>query len=67
MPDGVVLSDAQRFLIDMYNSADSWYLIPAWKFMSMAQCCMFAFGVAMILIVVLAGTSCLKAWKAKQA
>ena len=51
----------------MYNSADSWYLIPAWKFMSMAQCCMFAFGVAMILIVVLAGTSCLKAWKAKQA
>ena len=67
VPDGTVLSDAQRFLIDMYNSADSWYLVPAWKFMSMAQCCMLAFSVAMILIVVLAGTSGFKAWKAKQA
>ncbi len=57
VPDGTVLSDAQRFLIDMYNSADSWYLVPAWKFMSMAQCCLLAFAVALVLIVVLNGAS----------
>ena len=59
VPDGTVLSDAQRFLIDMYNSADSWYLVPAWKFMSMAQCCLLAFAVALILILLLNGTSLL--------
>lgn len=57
VPDGTVLSSAQRFLIDMYNSADSWYLVPAWKFMSMAQCCLLAFAVALILIVVLNAAS----------
>ena len=57
VPDGTVLSDAQRFLIDMYNSADSWYLVPAWKFMSMAQCCLLAFMVALLMIVVLNGSS----------
>lgn len=55
VPDGVVLSDAQRFLIDMYNSADSWYLIPQLKFMSMAQCCLLAFGVALTMAVTLLG------------
>ena len=57
VPDGTVLSDAQRFLISMYNSADSWYLVPAWKFMSMAQCCLLAFTVALLMIVVLNGSS----------
>ena len=67
VPDGTVLSDAQRFLIDMYNSADSWYLVPAWKFMSMAQCCLLAFTVALLMIVVLTGTCSWQAWKAKKA
>lgn len=56
VPDGVTLSAAQEFLINMYNSADSWYLIPAWRFMSMAQCCVLAFGVALLLVVIL--TAC---------
>ena len=64
VPDGTVLSDAQRFLIDMYNSADSWYLVPAWKFMSMAQCCLLAFTVALLMIVVLNGSSLWKRVKA---
>ena len=54
----------QRFLIDMYNSADSWYLVPAWKFMSMAQCCLLAFTVALLMIVVLNGSSLWKRVKA---
>ena len=63
VPDGTVLSDAQRFLIDMYNSADSWYLVPAWKFMSMAQCCLLAFTVALLMIVVLNGACGWKLWE----
>ena len=62
--DGTVLSSAQQFLINMYNSADSWYLIPAWKFMSMAQCCILAFGVALVMVVVLTGSSFWKHFKA---
>lgn len=53
VPDGETISAAQKFFIDMYNSADSWYLIPRLKFMSMAQCCILAFGVALVLILVL--------------
>ncbi|MBS5793063.1 MAG: protein-disulfide oxidoreductase DsbI [Sutterella sp.] len=64
VPDGTVLSSAQQFLINMYNSADSWYLIPAWKFMSMAQCCILAFGVALVMVVVLTGASFWKRFKA---
>ena len=64
VPDGTVLSDAQRFLIDMYNSADSWYLVPAWKFMLMAQCCLLAFSVALLMIVVLNSSSFWKKFKA---
>ncbi|MEI3355327.1 MAG: hypothetical protein V8R49_10480 [Duodenibacillus massiliensis] len=51
-------------MINMYNSADSWYLIPAWKFMSMAQCCILAFGVALVMVVVLTGSSFWKRFKA---
>ena len=64
VPDGTVLSSAQQFLINMYNSADSWYLIPVWKFMSMAQCCILAFGVALVMVVVLTGSSFWKRFKA---
>ena len=63
VPDGTVLSSAQQFLINMYNSADSWYLIPAWKFMSMAQCCILAFGVALIMVVCLTGSSLWKRFR----
>ena len=63
VPDGTVLSSAQQFLINMYNSADRWYLIPAWKFMSMAQCCILAFGVALIMVVCLTGSSLWKRFR----
>lgn len=53
VPENVTLSAAQQFFIDMYNSADSWYLVPSMRFMSMAQCCVLAFAVALILLTVL--------------
>ena len=53
VPDGVKLSGMQEWLINLYNSSDSWYLIPPLKFMSMAQCCLLAFAVAGILILAL--------------
>ncbi len=41
-PDGVDLSGVQQYLIDMYQQADGWYLIPQWQFMDMAKCCLLA-------------------------
>lgn len=46
VPQGVDLSSAQKFLIDMYDAAGGWYLIPSKHFMTMADCCLLAFGVA---------------------
>lgn len=51
VPNGVELSSLQSALIELYNSSDSWYLIPQWKFMSMADCCILAFGVALMLVL----------------
>ena len=54
VPDGTKLSAAQEWLINLYNSSDSWYLVPPLKFMSMAQCCMLAFGLMLVILVVMA-------------
>lgn len=52
VPEGVTLSHWQQWFIDLYGASDSWYLVPAWKWMSMAECCLLAFGVAIALIVI---------------
>ena len=54
VPDGVQLSSLQQWFIDMYNSSDSWYLIPKWKFLSMAQYCELAFGFMFLVLVIMA-------------
>ena len=50
VPDGAVLSDLQRWFIELYQSSDGWYLIPQWKFMDMASCCLLACIVAAIFL-----------------
>ena len=57
VPDGVQLSAIQQWLINLYNSSDSWYLIPSLKFMNMAECCLLAFAVASVMVIALAGAS----------
>ena len=46
VPDGVELGALQRWFIELYQSYDGWYLIPQWKFMDMASCCLLACIVA---------------------
>ena len=50
---GVELSDLQRWFIELYQSTDGWYLIPQWKFMDMAECCMLACVCYAILLIAL--------------
>ena len=59
VPLDVVLSPLQESIINMYNDAGGWYLIPPMKFMSMAQCCLLAFSVALLLYVILCGSGLL--------
>ena len=53
VPLGTVLSPLQESIINMYNDAGGWYLIPPMKFMSMAQCCLLGFSVALLIYIVL--------------
>ena len=48
VPDGVTLSSIQQYLVDLY--ADGWYLIPSKHFMSMADCTLVGFGLALIIL-----------------
>ncbi|QKF61200.1 protein-disulfide oxidoreductase DsbI [Campylobacter curvus] len=48
VPDGVTLSGAQKYLVDLYQ--DGWYLIPSSKFMSMADCTLIGFGVCFVIL-----------------
>ena len=50
VPDGVELGALQRWFIELYQSYDGWYLIPQWKFMDMASCCLLACIVAAIFL-----------------
>ena len=48
VPDGAVLSDLQKNIVDLYT--DGWYLVPSSKFMSMADCTLLGFGVCFIVL-----------------
>ena len=66
VPPGATLSSAQQWLISLYNSSDSWYLIPPLKFMTMAQCCMLAFGVMLAVLSAMAGAALLSRLRGNQ-
>ncbi|WP_462191339.1 protein-disulfide oxidoreductase DsbI [Campylobacter concisus] len=51
VPDGAVLSDLQKSIIDLY--ADGWYLVPSSKFMSMADCTLLGFGVCFVVLALM--------------
>ena len=53
VPMGTVLSPLQESIIQMYSDAGGWYLIPSMKFMSMAQCCLLGFIVALAIYAIL--------------
>lgn len=53
VPDGVELSGLQQWLVDFY--AEGWYLIPSQHFVNMAQACLFAY----ILCLILLGAMCI--------
>ena len=51
VPDGAVLSDLQKSIVDLY--ADGWYLVPSSKFMSMADCTLLGFGVCFVVLALM--------------
>lgn len=51
VPDGVQLSALQQVFVDFY--AEGWYLIPSMKFINMAQACLFAYVVCLVLVGVM--------------
>ncbi|MDR0408199.1 MAG: protein-disulfide oxidoreductase DsbI [Campylobacteraceae bacterium] len=48
VPDGTELSSLQQWLVDFYS--DGWYLIPSHHFINMAQACLFAYIVCLVLL-----------------
>lgn len=57
VPAGAQLDPLQAWFIGFYQSYDGWYLIPQWKFLSMAECCLIASAVvAVLLCAMLAGS-----------
>lgn len=55
VPDGEVLSSMQQWWVDLYSAAEGWYLLPTYKFMNMAQACALAFGVVLVVLVIMTG------------
>ena len=51
VPDGAVLSDLQKSIVDLY--ADGWYLVPSSKFMSMADCTLLGFGICFVVLALM--------------
>jgi putative protein-disulfide oxidoreductase len=51
VPDGVILSDVQKNLVDLYS--DGWYLLPSIKFMSMADCTLIGFSISLAILLVM--------------
>ena len=45
---------------EMYQQSEGWYLLPPWHFMNMAQACMLAFGMCLVLLVIMSGAWALK-------
>ncbi|MBR8465698.1 protein-disulfide oxidoreductase DsbI [Campylobacter sp. faydin G-140] len=62
VPDGVVLSSLQQYLVELYS--DGWYLIPSMKFGSMADCCLLGFGLAFIILLAMAASWIVTKFKA---
>ncbi|VFS38457.1 putative disulfide bond formation protein [Escherichia coli] len=60
VPDGVTLSSTQQWFVEMYQQSEGWYLLPPWHFMNMAQACMLAFGMCLVLLVIMSGAWALK-------
>ena len=63
VPDGTQLGDFQRWLIEVYQASDGWYLFPQWKFMDMAECCMLACVCYSALLLVLLAAWGMRAMK----
>lgn len=53
VPFDAQLDSVQQWFTEMYIQADGWYLIPSLKFMNMAQACALAFGVCLIILVIM--------------
>ncbi len=51
VPDGVELSSLQAWFINLYQEYDGWYLIPQWKFLNMAECCLIACAMVALFLV----------------
>lgn len=51
VPDGAVLSDLQKSIVDLY--ADGWYLVPSSKFMSMEDCTLLGFGICFVVLALM--------------
>lgn len=64
VPDGVQLSSLQQWLVDFYS--EGWYLIPKYHFMNMAQACLLAYIVCLILLGAMFTCWIIKIVKAKQ-
>lgn len=65
VPDGVALSSTQKWFIDLYQQSEGWYLFPPWQFMNMAQACLLAFGLCLVLLVIMSGAWTLKLTRTK--
>lgn len=53
-PDGIVLDGFRKIFVEFYQ--DGWYLIPSMHFGNMAQCCLFAFIVCVIILSAMCGS-----------
>lgn len=51
VPDGAVLSDLQKSIVDLYS--DGWYLVPSSKFISMADCTLLGFGICFVVLALM--------------
>lgn len=54
VPSGTTLSTFQQWFVDLYSASEGWYLIPPWKLMNMAQACGLAFGLCLVILVIMA-------------
>ncbi len=53
-PSDVVLEGFRKFLVELY--ADGWYLIPSAQFGNMAQCCLLAFALCLVILLCMLGS-----------
>ncbi|MDR3346480.1 MAG: protein-disulfide oxidoreductase DsbI [Campylobacteraceae bacterium] len=51
VPDDAVLSSLQQWFVDFYS--EGWYLLPEYHFINMAQACLFAFVLCLVLLSIM--------------